>query len=121
MKLCMSAKWVPMELISQLEPVQSSMFSVSISVFNSREERNNVSCLAVPPTKAELVGLKSGSELVVKEQEEVELRCIIHNARPRPDIIWYLGDQEFVRGKEISQYFCCVISTISHYYSPGNF
>ena len=32
MKLCMSAKWVPMELISQLEPVQSSMFSVSISV-----------------------------------------------------------------------------------------
>ena len=31
-KLCMSAKWVPMELISQLEPVQSSTFSVSISV-----------------------------------------------------------------------------------------
>ena len=61
----------------------------------------------MPPTKAELVGLKSGSELVVKEQEEVELSCIIHNARPRPDIIWYLGDQEFVRGKE-------VISTISH-------
>ena len=64
--------------------------------------------LAVPPTKAELVGLKSGSDLVVKEQEEVELRCIIHNARPRPDIIWYLGDQEFVRGKwrqiGISQY-----------------
>ena len=55
--------------------------------------------LAVPPTKAELVGLKTGSELVVKEEEEVELRCIIHNARPRPDIIWYLGDQEFVRGK----------------------
>ena len=53
----------------------------------------------MPPTKAELVGLKSGSELVVKEEEEVELRCIIHNARPRPDIIWYLGDQEFVRGK----------------------
>ena len=53
----------------------------------------------MPPTKAELVGIKSGSELVVKEEEEVELRCIIHNARPRPDIIWYLGDQEFVRGK----------------------
>ena len=122
MKLCMSAKWVPMELISQLEPVQSSMFSVSISVFNSREESNNVSCLAVPPTKAELVGLKSGSELVVKEQEEVELRCIIHNARPRPDIIWYLGDQEFVRGKEGHQsILCSVISTISQRDSPGNF
>ena len=54
--------------------------------------------ISVPPTKAELVGLTTGSELVVKEEEEVELRCIIHNARPRPDIIWYLGDQEFVRG-----------------------
>ena len=122
MKLCMSAKWVPMELISQLEPVQSSMFSVSISVFLFNSASHCLTCLAVPPTKAELVGLKTGSELVVKEQEEVELRCIIHNARPRPDIIWYLGDQEFVRGKEISQYFCSVISTISHYYhSPGNF
>ena len=55
----------------------------------------------MPPTKAELVGLKTGSELVVKEEEEVELSCIIHNARPRPDIIWYLGDQEFVRGRSI--------------------
>ena len=54
--------------------------------------------ISVPPTKAELVGIKAGSELVVKEEEEVELRCIIHNARPRPDIIWYLGDKEFVRG-----------------------
>ena len=54
--------------------------------------------IPVPPTKAELVGHKAGSELVVKEEEEVELRCIIHNARPKPDIIWYLGDEEFVRG-----------------------
>ena len=32
------------------------------------------------------------------EEEEVELKCVIHNARPRPDIIWYLGDREFVSG-----------------------
>ena len=57
----------------------------------------------MPPTKAELVGLKTGSELVVKEEEEVELKCIIYNARPRPDIIWYMGDKEFVSGKP--QYF----------------
>ena len=53
---------------------------------------------SVPPTKAELVGHTSGSELSVKEEEEVELKCVIHNARPRPDIIWYLGDREFVSG-----------------------
>ena len=56
------------------------------------------SSVSVPPTGAELVGHQSGSELMVKEEEEVELKCIIHNARPRPDIIWYLGDNEFVRG-----------------------
>ena len=72
------------------------MFSVSLNTFGP------TFCLTVhipvPPTKAELVGHKAGSELVVKEEEEVELRCIIHNARPKPDIIWYLGDEEFVRG-----------------------
>ena len=52
----------------------------------------------MPPTKAELVGHISGAELSVKEEEEVELKCVIHNARPRPDIIWYLGDREFVSG-----------------------
>ena len=52
----------------------------------------------VPPTKAELLGYKSDSELIVREEEEVELVCRIHNARPRPDIIWYLGDQEFIKG-----------------------
>ena len=52
----------------------------------------------MPPTKAELVGHTSGDELSVKEEEEVELKCVIHNARPRPDIIWYLGDREFVSG-----------------------
>ena len=54
--------------------------------------------ISVPPTKAELVGHISGAELSVKEEEEVELKCVIHNARPRPDIIWYLGDREFVSG-----------------------
>ena len=52
----------------------------------------------MPPTKAELVGHTSGAELSVREEEEVELKCVIHNARPRPDIIWYLGDREFVSG-----------------------
>ena len=54
--------------------------------------------VAVPPTKAELVGHAPGAQLSVKEEEEVELKCVIHNARPRPDIIWYLGDREFVSG-----------------------
>ena len=54
--------------------------------------------LAVPPTKAELVGYEAEEELVVREEEEVELVCRVHNARPRPDIIWYRGGEEFVSG-----------------------
>ena len=57
----------------------------------------------MPPTKAELVGHTSGAELSVREEEEVELKCVIHNARPRPDIIWYLGDREFVSGMSTIQ------------------
>ena len=55
--------------------------------------------LAVPPTKAELVGYEAEEELVVREEEEVELVCRVHNARPRPDIIWYRGGEEFVSGE----------------------
>ena len=55
--------------------------------------------MLLPPTAAELVGHGAGAELQVREQEEVELKCVIHNARPRPDIIWYLGGEEFVRGE----------------------
>ena len=57
--------------------------------------------LAVPPTKAELVGYEAEEELVVREEEEVELVCRVHNARPRPDIIWYRGGEEFVAGEQI--------------------
>ena len=53
----------------------------------------------MPPTKAELVGYKEEEELVVREEEEVELVCRVHNARPRPDIIWYRGGEEFVSGE----------------------
>ena len=55
--------------------------------------------LAVPPTKAELVGYEAEEELVVRKEEEVELVCRVHNARPRPDIIWYRGGEEFVSGE----------------------
>jgi len=53
----------------------------------------------LPPTKAELVGYEAEEELVVREEEEVELVCRVHNARPRPDIIWYRGGEEFVSGR----------------------
>ena len=64
MKLCMSAKWVPMELISQLEPVQSSMFSVSISVCLVRARVTMLYCSASNQGRAgrSQVRLRAGGE-----------------------------------------------------------
>ena len=79
----------------------------------------------LPPTAAELVGHGAGAELQVREQEEVELKCVIHNARPRPDIIWYLGGEEFVRGEYVNKYFLRLskyfwnFPKILKVYSPG--
>ena len=53
----------------------------------------------MPPTRAELVNHSPGSVLQVKEGGEVNLTCVVHNAKPRPDILWYKGDAEFVDGK----------------------
>ena len=81
--------------------------------------------MLLPPTAAELVGHGAGAELQVREQEEVELKCVIHNARPRPDIIWYLGGEEFVRGEYVNKYFLrfskyfCNFPKILKVYSPG--
>ena len=81
--------------------------------------------MLLPPTAAELVGHGAGAELQVREQEEVELKCVIHNARPRPDIIWYLGGEEFVRGEYVNKYFLrfskyfCNPPKIFKVYSPG--
>ena len=79
-------------------------FRICITLFsfsawqNSENRIFHCIIVSVPPTGAELVGHKSGGELQVREQDEVELKCIIHNARPKPDIIWYLGDKELVKG-----------------------
>ncbi len=53
----------------------------------------------MPPTKAELVGYSGGAQLVVQEGADVELTCRVHDAKPKPDIIWYLGGVEISQGK----------------------
>jgi hypothetical protein len=54
---------------------------------------------SVPPTKAELVGYSGGAQLVVQDGADVELTCRVHDAKPKPDIIWYLGGVEISQGK----------------------
>ncbi|XP_059086903.1 synaptogenesis protein syg-2-like [Tigriopus californicus] len=49
----------------------------------------------LPPTRIEIDGVLSGSNLRVKEHEEVELRCTVYDARPKAKIIWYRQNSEF--------------------------
>ena len=56
-------------------------------------------CFAVPPTKIEIEGVKSGSRLSVRENEMVELKCVVHNAKPKATIVWFRENVEFYSGK----------------------
>ena len=53
----------------------------------------------MPPTKIEIEGVKSGSRLSVRENEMVELKCIVHNAKPKATIVWFRENAEFYSGK----------------------
>ena len=57
------------------------------------------SVFSVPPTKIEIEGVKSGSRLSVRENEMVELKCIVHQAKPKAQIVWFRENAEFYSGK----------------------
>lgn len=59
--------------------------------------------LSVPPTRIEIVGIRSGTRLDVKENEEVELKCVVHDARPKARIVWYRENVEFRSGKRLRE------------------
>jgi hypothetical protein len=63
----------------------------------------------VPPTKAELVGYTGGAQLVVQDGADVELTCRVHDAKPKPDIIWYLGGVEISQGKPAAEPFLILV------------
>lgn len=50
---------------------------------------------AVPPTRIEIDGVPSGSRLNIRENEIVELSCIVHQAKPKATIVWFRENTEF--------------------------
>jgi hypothetical protein len=41
-----------------------------------------------------------GSRLKIKENEMVELKCVVHEAKPKAHIVWFRENSEFVTGKK---------------------
>lgn len=52
----------------------------------------------MPPRKIEIVGMSAGSRLKIKENEIVELKCVVHEAKPKAHIVWFRENSEFVTG-----------------------
>ena len=60
--------------------------------------------MGLPPPKdpSHLYGDGSSSssqQMEVKENEEVELKCTVADARPKADIKWYRGNDQFNPGE----------------------
>ena len=53
----------------------------------------------VPPTKIEIAGVQPGSRMTIRENEAVELRCVVHDAKPKATIVWFRENTEFITGK----------------------
>ena len=76
----------------------------------------------MPPTKIEIEGVKSGSRLSVRENEMVELKCVVHNAKPKATIVWFRENVEFYSGKQNTHFhfdllalLVVVLRDTSHY------
>ena len=35
----------------------------------------------------------------IRENEAVELRCVVHDAKPKATIVWFRENTEFITGK----------------------
>ena len=55
--------------------------------------------IAVPPSKIEISGVNPGSRMTIRENEMVELRCVVHNAKPKATIVWFRKNTEYLTGK----------------------
>lgn len=57
--------------------------------------------ISVAPTSIELVDHRVGSVIEVNENEELEVKCKVSNAKPAADIRWFKDDIEIHDGKKM--------------------
>ena len=65
----------------------------------SSNDFNSNFVFSVPPTKIEIAGVQPGSRMTIRENEAVELRCVVHDAKPKATIVWFRENTEFITGK----------------------
>ena len=76
--------------------------------------------VSVPPRKIEIVGISGGSRLKIKENEMVELKCIVQEAKPKAQIVWFRENSEFVTGEVCSLCLIHLVLSDSHFFQANH-
>lgn len=53
----------------------------------------------------EIVDYSAGARIQAREYEEIVLQCIVRNAKPAADIVWFKRNQEIKLGNNIYIYY----------------
>jgi len=56
------------------------------------------SSLPAPPASIEIKGYSHNSKVEVRENQDLQLKCIVANAKPAAQIVWYRGNVEYKPG-----------------------
>ncbi|XP_054737165.1 nephrin isoform X1 [Anastrepha obliqua] len=55
------------------------------------------------PSSIEIQGYAHNSKVEVRENQDLSLNCIVENAKPAAQIIWYRGNVEFKQGQRVDK------------------
>ena len=54
----------------------------------------------VPPSNVEIVVNAANVSIPSREGDEIVLQCLVRNAKPAAEIVWFKGSAELKNGKE---------------------
>lgn len=75
--------------------------------------------ISAPPTSIEIVGHAPHAKVEVRENQELSLQCVVANAKPAAEIVWYRGNVELQPGEcAIKIYFATYL--LVKWLSPSN-
>ena len=98
-----SARWGPDSTTDPSGPVPGLTSCVSVFLHTFWYHVvclcNSFGHVAVPPSKIEIAGIHPGSRMTIRENEMVELRCVVHNAKPKATIVWFRKNTEYLTGR----------------------
>uniref|UniRef100_W8ASK6 Nephrin n=2 Tax=Ceratitis capitata TaxID=7213 RepID=W8ASK6_CERCA len=70
---------------------------------NSAIRANAKLTVISPPGSIEIQGYAHNSKVEVRENQDLSLNCVVGNAKPAAQIIWYRGNVEFQQGQRVDK------------------